>query len=192
MRIWIRFAQFYCVSVKPPVPRWFCLYGGVVRFPLAFFSFGGVFYVCFGWLLRFSLVAVGVFAARFVVRVGGCVFGFVVWFRSRFVCAAFGGFGFGGFRFGRGLRFGGFRFFALSVRARAVVVCFSLLRRFRFGFLGFGCFRGRFGRCGCLGFAARVVGFVGLRRFRRLVIGLSFRAFFIARFAFLSCYFSYV
>jgi hypothetical protein len=138
------------------------------------------------------------------VFVGGCVFGFVVWFRSRFVCASVGGFGFGGFGFGRGLRFGGFRFFALSVRARAVFGCFSLLRRFRFGFLGFGCFRGRFGRsgcgfslrrfgrCSCLGFAARVVGFVGLRRFRRLVIGLSFRAFFVARFAFLSCYFSYV
>jgi hypothetical protein len=55
-----------------PVPRCFCLRGGVVRFPLAFFSFGGVFYVCFGWLLRFAFFAVGVFAAGCVVRFGGC------------------------------------------------------------------------------------------------------------------------
>jgi hypothetical protein len=122
MRIWIRFAQFYCVSVKPPraepeagSPKrakentrrgvapakhphflrvvFFCErredgagFGGgrfarsalVLsawrRCPVSFgvLSFGGVFYVCFGWLLRFSLVAVGIFAARFVVRVGGC------------------------------------------------------------------------------------------------------------------------
>ncbi len=137
-------------------------------------------------------------------RGGFFLCGFVVWFWSPVVCAAFGGSGFGGFFVGGGLRFGRFCFCGLSGWFVSFRFGFALLFRFRFGFVGFGRFRGRarrsgcgfslrrFGRCGCLGFAARVGGFVGLRRFRRLVVGLSFRAFFVARFAFLSCYFSYV
>jgi hypothetical protein len=48
---------------------------GARRCPCSFgvFVFGGVFYVCFGWLLRFAFFAVGVFAAGFFVRFGGCV-----------------------------------------------------------------------------------------------------------------------
>jgi hypothetical protein len=81
---------------------------------------------------------------------------------------------------------------------------FALLFRFRFGFVGFGCFCGwarrsgrgfslpLFGRFRFFGFARFVVGFVGFRRFRCLVFWLSFRAFFVAGFAFLSCCFSYI
>jgi len=74
---------------------------------------------------------------------------------------------------------------------------FALLFRFWFGFVGFGCFCGRFGRSGCrfsvrsggrfgfFGFALFVVGFVGFYWFGRLVFGLSFRAFFVFLVSFL-------
>jgi hypothetical protein len=138
------------------------------------------------------------------VFVGGCVFGFVVWFGSRRVCASFGGFGFGASFVGRGLRFGRVCFFGLSGWFVSFGFGFAVLCRFRFGFLGFGRFRGRFGRSYCgfslrrfgrfgfFGFARFVVGFLGFRRFRCLVVGLSFRAVFVARLAFLNLYFSYV
>jgi hypothetical protein len=138
------------------------------------------------------------------LSVGGRVFGFVFWCRAWFVCAAFVGFCFGCCFVRRGLRFGRFCFFGLSGWFVSFRFGFAVLCRFRFGFVGFGRFRGRarrsgcgfslrrFGRFGFFGFAFFVVGFLGFRRFRCLVVGLSFRAFFVARFAFLSCYFSYV
>jgi hypothetical protein len=114
--------------------------------------------------------------------------------RARFVCAAFGGFSLGGCRFRCRSRFGRFCFFAVSGRFVSLRFGFALFFWVRFWFLGFGrfcCGRGRSCRCFPLcfggrfrffGFARFVVGFVGFCRFRRLVCGLSFCAFFAAFF----------